>query len=103
MKRLLPLLLTGCLSASAAHGSFNVKSTVPSIDVGNDKTPSTIKPILVSNMQRVVITHCAYIGDCFDQTEAMCGKNNGFTLHREEWVMTTHMSRGIYFVLAECK
>lgn len=101
--RYLPfLLLTGCLSASASHGNFQVKSTVPSVEVG-DNTEYTIRPVLVSNMQRVVITHCAYVGDCFDQTEAMCGKNNGFTMRREEWIMTSHMSKGIYFVLAECK
>lgn len=100
--RYLPfLLLAGCLSASASHGNFQVKSTTPSVEVGKN-TPYTIRPILVSNTQRVVITHCAYIGDCFDQTDTMCG-GNGFIMHREEWVMTPHMSKGIYFVLAECK
>lgn len=102
MRHLLPLLLTGCLSANASHGALTVKSTLPSVQAGDNNTTST-HPILVSNMQRVVITHCAYIGDCYDQTEALCGKNNGFTLHREEWLMTSHMSQGIYFVLGECK
>lgn len=102
MRYLLPFFLTGCLSATASHGILTVKSTLPSVEVGTN-TPYTIRPVLVSNMQRVVITHCAYVGDCFDQIEIMCGKGNGFNLHREEWLMTPHMSQGIYFVLAECK
>jgi hypothetical protein len=106
MKIIYPLLLTGCLSASTGKGSLTVRSTQP------DRTFGQHGEVMVSNVPRVVATHCENLKECYDDVRSMCG-SSGFVLIQERWLISKGHERekgitsydfyGLYFVLAECK
>lgn len=105
MRYLLPLLLTSCLSASTGHGSFAVRSTQESHEVGKDGQ------VMLSNIPRAVAAHCEDIKDCYEQIRVMCG--GSFSTIREQWLIGNGLEQpnnhfnyklyGLYFVLGECK